>query len=92
MRLEGEKLKGEWTLVRTRRDEEKEHWLLLKTGESVKPVSAKRDNESVLSGRTMAQIADEKSATWESNRDEKEPVKEDGARAFPPQGKEDRGR
>ncbi|MHA3770084.1 non-homologous end-joining DNA ligase [Verrucomicrobiota bacterium sgz303538] len=66
LRLKGKKLRGEWTLIRTRSDEEKEHWLLLKTGESIKPVSAKRDDESVLTRRTMQQIASQQTATWRS--------------------------
>src|SRR5205823_1407069 len=40
--LEGEKAKGEWTLVRIRgRDGEKNQWLILKTGSSAKPISKK---------------------------------------------------
>src|SRR5215216_4914584 len=29
LQLNGKKLRGEWTLVRTRSDDEKEHWLLM---------------------------------------------------------------
>lgn len=67
LRLKGKKLKGEWTLVRTRSDEEKEHWLLMKTAESVEPISPKRDDESVLTHRSMQQIAVQKAATWRSS-------------------------
>ncbi len=71
--LEGEKAKGEWTLVRIRgRDGEKNQWLILKTGSSAKPLSKKREDESVKSGRTMKQIADDRDAEWESNREEKD--------------------
>jgi bifunctional non-homologous end joining protein LigD len=69
--LQGKKLEGEWTLVRMRARSEqssKDEWLLIKSGEDVKPISAKRDDESVLSKRTMAQIAGQKTRTWESNR------------------------
>jgi bifunctional non-homologous end joining protein LigD len=69
--LRGQKLEGEWTLVRMRARSEqsgKDEWLLIKSGEDVKPISAKRDDESVLSKRTMAQIAAQKSRTWQSNR------------------------
>jgi len=40
---------GEWTLVRMRGREElgKEPWLLIKSGEDIKPISAKADDESV---------------------------------------------
>ena len=71
--LEGEKAKGEWTLVRIRgRDGEKNQWLILKTGSSAKPLSKKREDESVKSGRTMKQIAKDRDAEWESNREEKD--------------------
>jgi bifunctional non-homologous end joining protein LigD len=71
--LKGEKAKGEWTLVRIRgRDGEKNQWLILKTGSSAKPLSKKREDESVKSGRTMKQIAEDRDAEWESNREEKD--------------------
>src|SRR5436190_13592709 len=68
--LDGEKAKGEWALIRTRMDGGKTQWLLLKSGTSVRPISKKRDDESVKSGRTMAQIAAQKDAEWQSNRQE----------------------
>jgi len=69
--LDGEKAKGEWTLVRIRgRDGEKNQWLILKTGASAKPLSKKRDDESVKTGRTMQQIAAQRDAEWQSNREE----------------------
>src|ERR1043166_1553192 len=67
--LAGEKVQGEWTLVRIRgRDGEKNTWLIIKTGDSVKPLSKKADDQSVKTGRTMKQIADQRDAEWESNR------------------------
>jgi bifunctional non-homologous end joining protein LigD len=70
--LDGEKAKGEWTLVRIRgRDGEKNQWLILKTGASAKPLSKKRDDQSVKTGRTMKQIAEKRDAEWQSNREEK---------------------
>ena len=66
--LDGDKAKGEWTLIRLRGNEEKPQWLLLKTGASLKPLSKKRDDQSVKSGRTMKQIAEQRDAEWESNR------------------------
>jgi len=69
--LDGKKAKGEWTLVRIRgRDGEKNQWLILKTGDDVKPISSKRDDESVKTGRTMKQIADARDAEWQSGRTE----------------------
>src|SRR5690348_17710476 len=67
--LDGEKAKGEWTLVRIRgRDNEKNQWLILKTGADTKPISQKLDDQSVKTGRTMKKIAEARDAEWESNR------------------------
>ena len=69
--LDGKKAKGEWTLVRIRgRDGEKNQWLILKTGDDVKPISSKLDDESVKTGRTMKEIADARDAEWQSGRAE----------------------
>src|SRR6516162_10612178 len=57
--LDGKKAKGEWTLVRIRgRDEAKNQWLILKTGEDAKPISKKLEDQSVKTQRTMTQIAE----------------------------------
>jgi bifunctional non-homologous end joining protein LigD len=48
----------------------KPQWLLLKSGTGMKPISKKRDDQSVKTGRTMAQIAAQKDAEWQSNREE----------------------
>jgi bifunctional non-homologous end joining protein LigD len=72
--LAGDKAQGEWTLVRIRgRDGEKNQWLILKTGASAKPISKKRDDESVKTGRTMKEIGEDRDAEWKSNRQEKDP-------------------
>jgi len=71
LELKGKKLKGTWALVRTDRGEGdgKESWLLIKTGSNARPISARRDDASALTGRSMEQIAtDKKSAEWVSNR------------------------
>src|SRR5947209_19293933 len=68
--MDGEKAKGEWSLIRTRMEAGKPQWLLLKSGSGMKPISKKRDDQSVKTGRTMAQIAAEKDAEWQSNREE----------------------
>src|SRR6186997_2262793 len=66
--LDGDKAKGEWTLVRIRgRDDEKNQWLILKTGAETKSPSNKFEDQSVKTGRTMKQIADARDAEWESN-------------------------
>lgn len=67
--LHGKKLEGEWTLVRLARSE-KDEWLLIKSGEDLKPLSARKDNQSSQTGRTMVQIAAAKDAQWQSNPDE----------------------
>src|SRR5213594_1261015 len=69
--LAGKKAQGEWTLVRIRgRDGEKNQWLILKTGGSAKPPSKKLEDQSGKTGRKMKQIADERDAEWQSNREE----------------------
>ncbi|HEV2045180.1 MAG TPA: non-homologous end-joining DNA ligase [Chthoniobacterales bacterium] len=71
--LDGKKAKGEWTLVRIRgRDGEKNQWLILKTGADAKPISKTLEDQSVKTERTMKQIAEERDAEWESNREEKD--------------------
>ena len=67
--LHGKKVEGEWTLVRLRRAEDNE-WLLIKSGGDVRPISKKKDDESSLSGRSMARIARERKAEWRSARAE----------------------
>lgn len=52
--LRGEKLSGEWYLVRIR--EEKE-WLLIRGGETMRPISKKQDDTSVLSGQSLRQLS-----------------------------------
>ena len=63
------KLKGEWVL--TRRDDgdgKRNAWLMIKVGEGMKKLSAKKENTSALSRRTMEEIAAAKDAVWHSNR------------------------
>src|ERR1051325_944378 len=69
--LDGKKAKGEWTLVRIRgRYDEKNQWLILKTGAAAEAPTKKLEDQSVKTGRTMKQIADDRDAEWESNREE----------------------
>jgi bifunctional non-homologous end joining protein LigD len=65
--LQGKKLKGEWVL---RRDRAKgaSAWVLEKIGSAMKPISPKKDDQSTLTGRTMAQIAEASDATWHSSK------------------------
>ena len=69
--LEGEKLRGTWHLVRTRPQGNQETWLLFKSrdeaaNENVDIVVTKP--ESVLTGRTLDQIAADADRVWKSNR------------------------
>jgi bifunctional non-homologous end joining protein LigD len=65
--LEGKKLKGEWHLFRIKsEDEAKPVWLIQKAKESAKPVSEKAEKTSVVTGRTLEQIAKAKGAVWQS--------------------------
>src|SRR5947208_11210960 len=70
--LGGKKAKGEWTLVRIRGADQKSQWLILKTGADAKPISKKLEDQSVKTGRTMKQIAQDCDAEWESNREQKD--------------------
>src|SRR5258706_15914940 len=52
--LKGRKLKGEWTLVRMRKpNEKKPQGLLFKSGADVPPISARAENQSVLTKRSL---------------------------------------
>src|SRR5215831_15342918 len=74
--LDGEKAKGEWTLVRIRgREDAKNQWLVLKTGADAKPPSQKMEDRSVKTERTMEQIAKARDAEWESGRQADESAK-----------------
>jgi bifunctional non-homologous end joining protein LigD len=70
--LNGIKLKGEWILKRiadgSNERDKRDKWHLMKTGGNTRSVSKKRDDESVLTKRAMAQIAADADARWESNR------------------------
>lgn len=69
--LHGERLKGSWVLVRTRRDDRgKPQWLLIKHRDDFAQAGAEdeaRANTSVSTGRTMEEIA-AGDDVWRSNR------------------------
>jgi bifunctional non-homologous end joining protein LigD len=65
--LRGTKLKGEWILVKDRREEESNKWLLIKAGDPI-TISKKLDDTSALSGRSMSAITKANDAQWQSNR------------------------
>jgi bifunctional non-homologous end joining protein LigD len=70
IKMRGKKLNGEWILVKDRRAEESNKWLLIKAGTAVR-VSAKADDTSAVSGRSMKQIAAANDRQWQSNRPSK---------------------
>ena len=53
--LHGEKLEGEWYLVRTKRGSGNQ-WLLIRGGDDLKPLTKTEDDTSAKSGRSMAEI------------------------------------
>ncbi len=73
--LDGEKLKGAWHLVRLRprRAGEKPSWLLMKSKDDAAttkdaPALVDARPESVISGRTLEDIAAQRERVWHSNR------------------------
>ncbi|HEY5950983.1 MAG TPA: non-homologous end-joining DNA ligase [Kofleriaceae bacterium] len=70
-RLSGKKLHGKWHLVRTKPQGKQEGWLLFKSrdeaaNENVDIVASRP--ESVITGRTLEQIATDADRVWRSNR------------------------
>jgi bifunctional non-homologous end joining protein LigD len=76
-RLHGEKLEGTWTLVRMRGQDDQ--WLLIKSGSTVKPPSARDDDCSAASGRTMKEIAAECGTAAAGNPRKRKRSNPDGA-------------
>lgn len=68
MALRGKKLNGEWTLFKLGRGNEGREWMLMKKTQDHAAISAKKDDESALTGRTMKRIAADHDAEWISNR------------------------
>jgi len=74
-RLEGQKLKGAWTLVRMHRrgEEEKDNWLLIKEQDDEAKKGTAGDivahmPDSVESGQGVEQVAKGQPRVWQSNR------------------------
>lgn len=68
LRLHGRKLKGEWHIFRIKSDQAKPMWLLAKSKVPAKPMTPRQDDMSALTRRSMARIAADNDAQWQSNR------------------------
>jgi bifunctional non-homologous end joining protein LigD len=66
LRLAGKKLKGEWHLFKIRSEDGKDVWLIAKSGPAAKPVTSRQDDSSALTRRSMARIAKDNDAQWQS--------------------------
>lgn len=66
LRLSGKKINGEWHLFRIRSDDDKPVWLIAKSKVPAKAISARADDQSVLTRRSMAKIARDNDAQWQS--------------------------
>jgi bifunctional non-homologous end joining protein LigD len=66
LRLSGKKLQGEWHLFKIRSKDGKDVWLIAKSGQAAKPISARQDDRSALTRRSMARIAKDDDARWQS--------------------------
>ena len=67
--LHGKKLKGEWVLVKGEdRNGKGNVWYLVKAGSAMKRPSAKEEDSSALTSRSMERIAKAEDAVWHSNR------------------------
>ena len=94
-RLFGKRLKGRWTLVRmggrAAREGPNENWLLIKSADAAaRPGEGDRlveiDARSVLSRRTMRQIAQAADRVWQSNKaDDPPPGQASAKKAAPPE-------
>ncbi len=60
--LKGKKLQGDWYLVQLRGGKQ---WLMIKSGEDLKRISAKLEDTSARSGKTMQQLS-QNGSVWES--------------------------
>ncbi len=84
--LHGQRLKGRWTLVRTGpRREEKPDWLLIKHDDEYADHTFTEwgDEPSVLSGRTLEQIAEAPARRWDVEAGEQLLIPEPAGEAAP---------
>jgi bifunctional non-homologous end joining protein LigD len=62
--LRGKKLVGEWHMFKIRSEGGKDVWLITKSGRPAKSLSARQEDSSVLTRRSMARIARDDDAHW----------------------------
>jgi bifunctional non-homologous end joining protein LigD len=92
--LHGQKLKGQYALVRSKYQGENS-WLLMKVKDKyAKTSDITKKDKSVLSGKTITQVASTSKNIWESNREPKETtvskkpaVKKTAKKSVSPSGK-----
>ncbi|MES2696059.1 MAG: non-homologous end-joining DNA ligase, partial [Verrucomicrobiota bacterium] len=68
LHLHGKKLKGEWHIFRIKNENDKPLWLLAKSKVAAKAMTARQDDMSVLTRRSLARIASDNDASWQSGR------------------------
>jgi bifunctional non-homologous end joining protein LigD len=64
--LHGKKLRGEWHMFKIRSEGGKDVWLIAKSKVAAKALTARQDDSSVLTRRSMARIAKDNDAVWQS--------------------------
>ncbi len=64
--LHGKKLKGEWHMFKIRSERGKDVWLIAKSKVAAKPLTVRQNDSSVLTRRSMARIAEDNDAEWQS--------------------------
>jgi len=68
-RLHGEKLQGEFVILKNRNAEQDNAWLIYKVKDEFSSrEDVTRQDRSVISGRTLEEVAESSDAIWESNR------------------------
>lgn len=68
LRLHGKKLKGEWHMFRIRSDDSKPVWLIAKSKQPMKPLTARQEDMSILTRRSMKRIASDNDSQWDSHK------------------------
>ena len=77
--LAGEKLHGRWHLIRTKGGDKNENWLLFKSRDDAadEKLDITEDRpESVVTGRTIEEVAEAADRVWQSNRVAEQTVSE----------------